>query len=346
MQNSREVKPPKCGRPPGRPRSIRRRDRDEGGNNRKYMCGRCYVYGHNRSTCKGASAEEQHQAPETYTGPHVRPNPSTRPPPPLASADETTAAPAPRGYGRGRGRGGRGTRKGKGGATHASTSNVAPSVPPTSEPALPTTGGRGRGGRGTRKGKGGATHASTSNVAPSSNIAPSVPPTSEPALPTTSGRGRGGRGTRGGRGGATAPVPLTIITPPVPPVQVAASTTITFGRGVGNSSTNSRVGVLRGRGARGRARGKMVHKRNGRIVGVGILQDEGPTLTREPTPVQVNPIPGTDGCLLRGNYGGRGGGLVMRGGGAFSSTSGRGKRPRMMDWFGTPEQWANEETLP
>ncbi|KAI3923445.1 hypothetical protein MKW92_046382, partial [Papaver armeniacum] len=53
----------------------------------------------------------------------------------------------------------------------------------------------------------------------------------------------------------------------------------------------------------------------------------------------VNPIPGLDGCFLRGNYGGRGGG-------AFSSTSGRGKRPRMMDWFGTPEQWANEETLP
>ncbi|KAI3951800.1 hypothetical protein MKW92_005158, partial [Papaver armeniacum] len=52
------------------------------------------------------------------------------------------------------------------------------------------------------------------------------------------------------------------------------------------------------------------------------------------------------GCFIRGNYGGRGGGLVMREGGAFSLTSGRGKRPRMMDWFGTPEQWANEETLP
>ncbi|KAI3896922.1 hypothetical protein MKW92_050736, partial [Papaver armeniacum] len=78
------------------------------------------------------------------------------------------------------------------------------------------------------------------------------PPTSEPALPTTSGRGRGGRGTRGGRGGATEPVPLKIITPPVPPVQVAASTIIAFGRGVGNSSTNSRAGALRGRGSRGR----------------------------------------------------------------------------------------------
>ncbi|KAI3899518.1 hypothetical protein MKW92_026006, partial [Papaver armeniacum] len=60
----------------------------------------------------------------------------------------------------------------------------------------------------------------------------------------------------------------------------------------------------------------------------------------------VNPISGLDGCFLRGNYGGRGGGLVTRGASAFSSTSGRGKRPRMMDWFGTPEQWANEETLP
>ncbi|KAI3893500.1 hypothetical protein MKX03_022828, partial [Papaver bracteatum] len=53
-----------------------------------------------------------------------------------------------------------------------------------------------------------------------------------------------------------------------------------------------------------------------------------------------------DGCFLGGNYDVRGGGLVMRGGGAFSSTYGRGKRPRMMDWFGTPEQWASEETLP
>ncbi|KAI3906815.1 hypothetical protein MKW98_004848 [Papaver atlanticum] len=113
LYNSREVKPPKCDRPPGRPRFLRRRDRDEGGNSIKYMCRRCYVYGHNRSTCKGASAEDQHQAPETYTGPHVRPDPGTRPPPPLAYADQTIIAPAPRNKPRTTG----GGRKRRGGAT-------------------------------------------------------------------------------------------------------------------------------------------------------------------------------------------------------------------------------------
>ncbi|KAI3909884.1 hypothetical protein MKW98_012938 [Papaver atlanticum] len=267
MHYSREVKPPKCGRPPGRPRFLRRRDRNEGGNSIKYMCRRCYVYGHNRSTCKGASAEDQHQAPETYTGPHVRPDPGTRPPPPSASADQTTIAPAPRNKPRTTS----GGRKRRGGATqpHASTSNAAPS---------------------------------STDVAPSSNVAPSVH-------------------LHLNQGGATVLVPLTL-------VQVAASTTTSFGRGVGNSSTNSRGGALRGRGAKGRERGNTMHIRNGRIVGMRILQDEGPTLTREPTPVQVSAL---TFCL---------------GGGAFSSTSGRGKRPRMMDWFGTPEQWANEETLP
>ncbi|XP_026396922.1 uncharacterized protein LOC113291625 [Papaver somniferum] len=222
-------------------------------------------------------------APKTYTGPHVRPDPGTRPPPPSPSAYETTTTPAPRNKPRTTS-GGRNRR-----------------VPPTYEPEVPTTRGRGRGGRGTRG-------------------------------------GRGGRGTREGRGGATALFPLSIVAP----VQVASSTTIAFGRGVGNSSTNSGGGALRGRGERSRARGKTAHRRNGRIVGIGILQDKGPTLTREPTPVQVNPIPGLDGSFLRGTYGGRGGGPVMRGGGAFSSTYGRGKRPRMMYWLGTKEQWANE----
>ncbi|KAI3856316.1 hypothetical protein MKX03_023589 [Papaver bracteatum] len=320
MQNPRVVKPLKCGRPPGRPRCQIRRDRDEGGNSRKYMCGKCYVYGHNRSTCKGAAAEDQHQAPETFTGPHVRPDPATRPPPPSTYADETHTTPSPRTRGVGRNK--------RGGATHASTSTVvapcstdtvpsptatALSVPPTYELAVPTTRGRGRetrGGRGERGTRG----------------------------------GRGGRGARGGRGDATAPVPPKIITPPVLPVQDTSSSTISFGRSVSNSSTTTRGGALRGRGARGRARGKTVHRRNGRIIGVGILQDEGPRLSREPTPVQVpNPIPGLDGCHIRGNYGGRGGGLVMRGGGTFSLTAGRGKRPRMMDWFGTPQQWSSDK---
>ncbi|KAI3927182.1 hypothetical protein MKW92_049045, partial [Papaver armeniacum] len=43
-----------------------------------------------------------------------------------------------------------------------------------------------------------------------------------------------------------------------------------------------------------------------------------------------------------GRVGRGGGGLVTRGGGIFSSSSGRGSR-RLMDWFGTPEQWANDE---
>ncbi|KAI3935659.1 hypothetical protein MKW98_022667 [Papaver atlanticum] len=77
----REVKPLKCGRPPGRPRCQRRRDRDEGGNSRKYMCGKCYVYDHNRSTCEGAAAQDQHQV--IYWA--YLPDPATRPPPPSTS---------------------------------------------------------------------------------------------------------------------------------------------------------------------------------------------------------------------------------------------------------------------
>ncbi|KAI3861826.1 hypothetical protein MKW98_024485, partial [Papaver atlanticum] len=88
-KNPREVKPLKCGRPPGRPRCQRRRDRDEGGNSRKYMCGKCYVYGHNMSTCEGAAAQDQHQG--IYRA--YLPDPATRPPSPSTSADETKAAP-------------------------------------------------------------------------------------------------------------------------------------------------------------------------------------------------------------------------------------------------------------
>ncbi|KAI3845368.1 hypothetical protein MKX03_001742 [Papaver bracteatum] len=329
-KNPRIVKPLKCGRPPGRPRSQRRRDRDEGGSSRKYMCGKCYVYGHNRSTCKGAAAENQELAPATFTGPHVRPDPTTRPPPPppvSTSADETNASQALRNGPRNRG----GGRKRRGGATQ-------PHVPTTTAPSSTTTA------------------PSSTTTAPSSTSAVSpVSPPSESAVPTPRGRGRGsrvgrgGRGNKGGRGVSFAPVPLIITATPVPPVQVAASTTISFGRSVSNSSTTTRGGALRGRGARGRgargrARGQTIHRRNGRIVGIGMMQDEGPTLAREPTTTQVlNPIPGQDGCHIRGNYGGRGGGLVMRGGGAFSLTAGRGKRPRMMDWFGTPEQWVADE---
>ncbi|KAI3975614.1 hypothetical protein MKX01_017527, partial [Papaver californicum] len=57
------VNPPKVCRPTGRPRSQRRRDRDEalGRNSKQYMCGKCYGFGHNRKTCKGASAENLDQ---------------------------------------------------------------------------------------------------------------------------------------------------------------------------------------------------------------------------------------------------------------------------------------------
>ncbi|RZC91480.1 hypothetical protein C5167_027546 [Papaver somniferum] len=265
---SKIVKPLKCGRPPGRPRSQRRRDRDEGGSSRKYMCGKCCVYGHNRSSCKGAAAENQELAPATFTGPHVRPDPTTRPPPPppplSTSADETNASQAPRNEPRTRG----GGRKRRGGETQ-------PHVPTATAPSSTTTA------------------PSSTTTAPSSTSAISpVPPTSESTVPTPGGRGRGsrggtgGRGNRGGRGVAFAPVPPIITATPVPPVQVAASTTIAFGRSVSNSSTTTRGGALRGRGERGRARGQIVHRRNGRIVGIGILQDEGPTLAREPTSVQ------------------------------------------------------------
>ncbi|KAI3937143.1 hypothetical protein MKW92_040015 [Papaver armeniacum] len=275
--NPREVKPPKCSRPPGRPRSQRRRDKDDGGNNRKYMCGKCYVYGHNRVTCKGAAAEDQHQAPATFTGPHVRPNPAFRPPPPPP--------------------------------TPATTSN-------STTTSAPRNGPRTRGG-GTRKRRGGATTSAptSTTVAPSSVSTASTSTTPEEQGPAKRGR--------------------VSSTPAEPVVQVQASTIVAFGRGV--ATINARGGRPRGRGSRANARGRIVHRRHGEIVGVGILQAEPPTLRREPTLAQVFNTGRGGGRVGRG-----GGGLVTRGGGIFSSSSGRGSR-RLMDWLGTPEQWANDE---
>ncbi|KAI3951696.1 hypothetical protein MKW92_027388, partial [Papaver armeniacum] len=51
----------------------------------------------------------------------------------------------------------------------------------------------------------------------------------------------------------------------------------------------------------------------------------------------LNPA-ATGGGVRRGGGVQRGGGAFMRGGGVFSTTSGRGNRPRMMDWLSTPEQ--------
>lgn len=132
-------------------------------------------------------------------------------------------------------------------------------------------------GGGTRKRRGGATTSAptSTTVAPSSVVTASTSTTL--AEQGHAKRGRGGRGSRGGRGVSTAPVE--------PVVQVQASTTVAFGRGV--ATTNARGGRPRGRGSRSNARVRLVHRRHGEIVGFGILQAEPPTLRREPTLAQV-----------------------------------------------------------
>ncbi|KAI3880152.1 hypothetical protein MKX03_008187 [Papaver bracteatum] len=117
--------------------------------------------------------------------------------------------------------------------------------------------------------------------------------------------------------------------------------------------TSSRGRPLRGRGARGYARGKTVHRRGGQIVGIGIMMPEKPRLVREPTrsaQSHVLNITGRGaGGVQRGGVGAQRGGVsaqrgrvFMRGGAVFS-TSGRGNMHIMMDWLGTPEQWENDE---
>ncbi|XP_026415849.1 uncharacterized protein LOC113311220 [Papaver somniferum] len=66
-------------------------------------------------------------------------------------------------------------------------------------------------------------------------------------------------------------------------------------------------------------------------------------------PHVLNPTGRGVGGVQRGCVGSRGGGVSARRGraflrgGAVFSTSGRGNMHRIMDWLGTPEQWANDE---
>ncbi|KAL5720242.1 hypothetical protein ACHQM5_012924 [Ranunculus cassubicifolius] len=63
------IKPPPLQRPPGRPRKNRRRGADEGAptngqswtRKRINHCRKCGQPGHNKSTCKGLSAEQLRQ---------------------------------------------------------------------------------------------------------------------------------------------------------------------------------------------------------------------------------------------------------------------------------------------
>ncbi|KAI3880120.1 hypothetical protein MKX03_037556 [Papaver bracteatum] len=127
------------------------------------------------------------------------------------------------------------------------------------------------------------------------------------------------------------------------------TTTVAFGRTTTTEVPRSSRGrPLRGRGSRGYAKGKTVHRRGGQIVGIGIMYPEEPRLVREPVQFPTRSAQSQVSRILLKLFGvgtesscERGGG-VQRGGGVFS-TSGRGNRPRMMDWLGTPEQWANDE---
>ncbi|RZC61198.1 hypothetical protein C5167_022950 [Papaver somniferum] len=317
MQNLLDdVKPPKVTRPTGRPRNQRRRDNDEirGRNSRQYMCGKCYTYGHNRKTCTGATAANVDQAPATFTGPHVRPNPATRPPPPQ---------PAPAS------------------ATNEASTSTAASVTSV---------------RGTKRKRGGEVSTTTTAHEQASVSVTTI---------TRGGRGsrgergcRGGRGSRGGR--TTTPATTTAATTEnqneatAPVTTSTATTSVVFGRKTSTEvPTSSRGRTLRGRGARGYARGKTMHKRGGQIVGVGIMMPEQPRLVREPTRSAqsqvLNPTGRGVGGVQRGCVGSRRGGVSARRGRAFLrggvvfSTSGRGNMHRIMDWLGTAEQWANDE---
>ncbi|KAI3954397.1 hypothetical protein MKW92_041201, partial [Papaver armeniacum] len=320
-----KCKPFKVTRPTGRPRSQTRRDNDEihGRNSRRYMCGKCYTYGHNRATCTGATAENLDQAPDTFTGPHMRPPPATRPPPPPPASVTTEASTASPSATRTRGTK---RKRGGGGATTTSAHEEA------SEFSTPTTtrGGTGRGSRGGRGGRGfrGGRAIITATISEMPNEATAPATTSEMSNE------------------AAAPVNEHATT------SSTATTTVAFGRTTTTEVPRSSRGrPLRGRGSRGYAKGKTVHKRGGQIVGIGIMYPEEPRLVREPVqfPTRsaqsqvLNPA-ARGGGVRRGGGVQRGGGAFMRGGGVFSTMSGRGNRPRMMNWLGTPEQWANKST--
>ncbi|RZC75346.1 hypothetical protein C5167_050829 [Papaver somniferum] len=70
-----KVNPPRVVRPAGRPRNLRRRDRDEAdGNTRNQKrCGICKIYGNNRAGCEGAKdGDPSTIGVNIIYGPHVR----------------------------------------------------------------------------------------------------------------------------------------------------------------------------------------------------------------------------------------------------------------------------------
>ncbi|KAI3923081.1 hypothetical protein MKW92_031777 [Papaver armeniacum] len=162
---------------------------------------------------------------------------------------------------------------------------------------------------------------------------------SEFSTPTTTrggtGRGsRGGRGVRGFRGGRTI---ITATISEMPNEATAPATTSEMSNEaaapVNEHATTSSTATttvafgrpLRGRGSRGYAKGKTVHKRGGQIVGIGIMYPEEPRLVREPVqfPTRsaqsqvLNPA-ARGGGVRRGGGVQRGGGAFMRGDGVFS----------------------------
>ncbi|KAI3952571.1 hypothetical protein MKW92_025231, partial [Papaver armeniacum] len=181
-------------------------------------------------------------------------------------------------------------------------------------------------GRGTKRKRGGAV-ATTTTAHEQASV----------SITTTTRGGRGSRGERGSRGGREVEVEeqlhcrlqLKIKMKQSHCHYLYATTSVVFGRTTSTKvPTSSRGRSLRGRGARGYAMGKTVHRRGGNIVGIGIMMHEQPRLVREPT--------------RSAQYRCSRGRAFMRGGAVFS-TSGRGNMHRMMDWLGTPEQWENDE---
>ncbi|XP_026421753.1 protein argonaute 12-like isoform X1 [Papaver somniferum] len=74
------VKPPRLVRPAGRPRTQRIKGRDDPGydNRNAHRCGRFGLYGHHRTTCKGApDGCESSTGLHIYHAPHIRRPPNT-----------------------------------------------------------------------------------------------------------------------------------------------------------------------------------------------------------------------------------------------------------------------------
>ncbi|KAI3892062.1 hypothetical protein MKX03_030896 [Papaver bracteatum] len=186
-------------------------------------------------------------------------------------------------------------------------------------------------GRGTKRKRGGAVATTTTAHEQASVVLTAT---------TRGGRGsRGERGSIGGRGsrGGRTTTPATTIAAidenqneaTAPVTTSTATTSVVFGRTTSTEvPTSIRGRPLRGRGARGYARGKTVHRRGGQVVGIGIMIPDQPRLVREPTRSAqsqvLNPTGRGAGGVQRGGVSAQRGRAFMRGGDVFS-TSGRGK---------------------